>query len=151
MAAGDTILTSTPSHEMTVLVLDAEAMWSLTRRPGAKSSPALAALTAARDNDWEVVVPAAVLAELYRGATRQQAVDAALSAHADIIIEPTDRRLARHIGALLERAGKGSAHHVDATVIAVALAAGGGVVVTRDPGDMNALAARAPGVVVEPL
>ncbi len=136
---------------MTVLVLDSEAMWSLTRRPGATTSPALAALTAALDNEWDVVVPAAVLAELYRGPKRQHAVDAALSAHNDIIIVPTDRRLARQIGTLLAAAGMRSDHHVDATVVAVALAAGGGLVVTADPDDMLALAAHAPGVDVEPL
>lgn len=136
---------------MSVVVLDAEAMWSLTRRPGVDPKGALAALTAARDNNWDVVVPAAVLAELYRGSQQQQSIDAALSAYSDITVAATDQPLARHIGSLLAQAGVGSEHHVDATVVAVALAAGGGLVVTGDLDDLQLLAAYAPGVAVEPL
>jgi predicted nucleic acid-binding protein len=136
---------------MSVVVLDSEAMWSLTRRPGVNPNGALAALTAARENNWDVVVPAAVLAELYRGRRQQQSVDAALSAHSDIAVATTDQRLARFIGSLLAQASIGSEHHVDATVVAAALAAGGGLVVTGDFDDLQMLAAHAPGVVVEPL
>ncbi len=63
----------------------------------------------------------------------------------------TDQRLARHIASLLAQASTGSEHHVDATVVAVALAAGGGLVVTGDVDDLQMLAAHAPGVAVEPL
>lgn len=136
---------------MNVVVLDSEAMWSLTRRPGVDPKGALAALVAARANNWDVVVPAAVLAELYRGARQQQSVDAALSAHDDITVAVTDQRLARYIGSLLAQANMGSEHHVDATVVAVAFAAGGGLVVTGDLDDLQTLAAHAPGVAVEPL
>lgn len=136
---------------MSVVVLDAEAMWSLTRRPGVDPKGALAALTAARDNNWDVVVPAAVLAELYRGSQQQQSIDAALSAYSDMTVAATDQPLARHIGSLLAQAGVGSEHHVDATVVAVALAAGEGLVVTGDLDDLQLLAAYAPGVAVEPL
>ena len=136
---------------MSVVVLDSEAMWSLTRRPGVEPKGTLAVLTAARDNEWDVVVPAAVLAELYRGRTQQQSVDAALSAYGDIKVAPTDQSLARQIGTLLAQAHMGSEHHVDATVAAVALAAGGGLVVTGDLDDLQLLAAHAPGVAVEPL
>lgn len=136
---------------MSVVVLDSEAMWSLTRRRGVDPKGALAALVAARANNWDVVVPAAVLAELYRGARQQQSVDAALSAHDDITVAVTDQRLARYIGSLLAQANMGSEHHVDATVVAVALAAGGGLVVTGDLDDLQTLAAHAPGVAVEPL
>lgn len=136
---------------MTVLVLDSEAMWSLARRPRIDPKGVLAALTAARDNNWDVVVPAAVLAELYRGSQQQPPVDAALSAHGDIAVVATDRSLARTIGNLLARAQMGSEHHVDATAVAVALAAGGGLVVTGDLADLQRIAAHAPGVAVEPL
>ncbi len=43
----------------------------LTRRPGVNPKRGLAALTAARENNWDVVVPAAVLAELCRGRRKQ--------------------------------------------------------------------------------
>ena len=136
---------------MSVVVLDSEAMWSLTRWPGVNPKGALAALTAARENNWDVIVPAAVVAELYRGGRQQQAIDAALSAHGDIAMAATDQRLARYIGSLLAKASVGSEHHVDATVVAVALAAGGGLVVTGDADDLQMLAAHAPRVAVEPL
>ncbi len=89
---------------MSVLVLDSEAMWSLTRQPGVNPKGALAALTAARENNWDVVVPAAVLAELYWGGPQQQAIDATLSAHGDIAVTATDQRLAPYIGTHARRA-----------------------------------------------
>jgi hypothetical protein len=68
-----------------------------------------------------------------------------------IVVAETTRRLARYIGNILARASLGSAHHVDATVVATALQAGGGVVATADPADMKALAGGLPGIVIEPL
>ncbi len=92
------------AYAMSVLVLDSEAMWSLTRQPGVNPKGALAALTAARENNWDVVVPAAVLAELYWGGPQQQAIDATLSAHGDIAVTATDQRLAPYIGTHARRA-----------------------------------------------
>jgi hypothetical protein len=63
----------------------------------------------------------------------------------------TDQRLARHIGRLLAQASRGPEHHGDATVVAAGLAAGGGLVVTGDLDDLQALDVHAPGVDIEPL
>ena len=68
-----------------------------------------------------------------------------------IDVVDTTRDLARRIGNLLARAGKGSENHVDATVVATAIAAGGGVILTSDVDDLTALAAGAIGVAVEPV
>lgn len=137
---------------MTALVLDAEAFSRLARsRSGHRPHMVHAALKAAADAGAEVIVPAAVLAEQYRGGAHDQVVDSCLGRHSGIDVADTTRHLARTIGNLLARAGRGSADHVDAAVVAVALAAGGGVIATGDPDDLAALAADLPGVAVEPI
>lgn len=135
---------------MTTLVLDAEALSRLARAHGGRAPGAVhAALRAAVDTDSDVVVPAAVLAELYRGGRHDQTVNACLGRHSGIEVVDTTRTLARRVGSLLARAGRGSEDHVDATVVAVALAAGGGVIATGDPDDIAALAVDVVGVAVE--
>ena len=62
----------------------------------------------------------------------------------------TNRGLARRIGHLLARARRGSEHHVDATVVAVTVSAGGGVIVTGDPSDITAPADGLVGISVLP-
>ncbi|WP_415103128.1 PIN domain-containing protein [Micropruina sp.] len=76
-------------------------------------------------------------------------VDSCLGRHSGIDVVDTTRTLARTIGNLLARAGRGSVDHVDAAVVATALAAGGGVIATGDPDDLDALAAGLPGISVE--
>ena len=125
---------------MTVLVLDSQALWLLAQtQRGTPPGAAHAALTAAYDAGVDVVVPAAVLAELYRGRGHDQTVDAYLGRSTGIAVADTTRPLARRIGHVLARAGRGSADHVDATVVSVAIAAGGGAVATGDPDDITAL------------
>lgn len=137
---------------MTALILDAEAFSSLARsRQGHPPGPVHAALTAARQTDSTVLVPAAVLAEQYRGGRHDQVVDSCLGQFTGIDVAVTDRRLARRIGNLLARAGLGSEHHVDATVVAAAVAHGGGLIVTGDPDDLATLAGDLPGITVERL
>jgi len=132
---------------VTVLVLDAQALWLLAQtQRGKQPGAAHAALTAARDAGADIVVPAAVLAELYRGHGHDQAVDAYLNRRTGIMVADTTRQLARRVGHLLASAGRGSADHVDATVVAVAITAGGGVIATGDPDDITALVGDEPGV-----
>ncbi|MDR1119041.1 MAG: hypothetical protein LBL01_07090 [Bifidobacteriaceae bacterium] len=97
------------------------------------------------------MIPAAVLAEQYRGGGHDQLVDACLGRHTGILIVDTTRTLARRVGNILARAGRGSADHVDATVVAVASRAGESVIATSDPDDMRALAAGLPGITVVPV
>ena len=132
---------------MSALVLDAEAL-SLLARGGPRERTVRAALTAALPEEAEVVVPAAVLAELYRGGGHDQAVDDCLAREGGIAVAPTDRSLARQIGHLLAAAGRGSAHHVDAAVVAVCGAAGGGVLLSGDTSDLSVLAAGSPAITV---
>ena len=94
------------------------------------------------------MVPAAVLAEQYRGGRHDQVLDACLGRYPGITVIDTDRPLARQIGHLLARQARGSQHHVDATVVAVALACGGGVVLTSDPDDLAALADDNPAIAI---
>jgi hypothetical protein len=65
-----------------------------------------------------------------------------LAREGGISIAPTDRSLARRIGHLLAAAQRGSQHHVDAAVVAVCAATGGGVVRSADVKDIWALAGK---------
>jgi predicted nucleic acid-binding protein len=99
----------------------------------------------------EAVVPTLVLAELYRGRGYTQLVDACLARErASLTARDTDRNLARIVGGVLAGASAGSAMIVDAHVVALAVDAGGGVVVTGDPDDLQRLAGPYRHVTVEP-
>jgi len=135
------------------LVLDSEAVSVIARasKGDPRARPVLAALQAALELGNDVVVPAAVLAEQYRGGRHDHLVDACLSRYSAIEVVDTTRSLAKSVGNILARAGLGSAHHVDATVVAVAVREGGGLVMTSDPKDIETLAAGLVGVSVHPL
>jgi hypothetical protein len=65
-------------------------------------------------------------------------VDRALSGRGIAVVDLTARP-ARRAGALLRRAKLGSAHAVDAFVVATALEFGNAVIATGDPGDIGRL------------
>lgn len=139
---------------MRPLVLDSTALAQLARSRRLKPvgpGRVHAALRAALEADAQVLVPAAVLSELYRGAAHDQAVDACLGRYGQITVADTTRSLARHIGHLLASAEMSSEHHVDAAVLATALNAGGGLILTGDPGDLGSLAAGHPRIQIERL
>ena len=118
---------------MSVVVLDAEAVNAVIA--GRRGEQVVRTwLEAARRTGRDVVVPAAVLAELYRNARHEAGVDSLLAREPAFSIAATDRGLARIVGRLLAQAGRGSEDHVDATVVAVAVSSGRSVVVTGDPG-----------------
>lgn len=132
---------------MRTVVLDSEAMNRLARASsGSKPVGVHAFIIAALQTDSDVVVPAAVLSELYRGGGYDASLDACLKRYPGIEVIDTDRRLARIVGNLLASRNMGSAHHVDACVVASAILAGGGLILTCDPDDMNTLAAGQLGV-----
>ncbi|HVF15213.1 MAG TPA: PIN domain-containing protein, partial [Acidimicrobiales bacterium] len=108
------------------VVLDSEAVSALVRG-GDQERTVRVALTAAVEESAEVVVPAAALAELYRGVSQDLAVDACLGPEGGIAVIATDRVLARRIGKILADAGRGAEDHADASVVAVCAAAGGGL------------------------
>jgi len=75
-----------------------------------------------------------------------------LARYPGIEVKDTTRSLARTIGAILARAGLGSAHHVDATVVAVGVTSpGAAVILTSDPDDITLLAAGDPTIAVFPV
>ena len=134
------------------LVLDSEAISRLARaKDGAIGGIVHEYVFAANLGGTEIVVPAAVLAEQYRGFPHDQILDSCLSRYPGIHVINTTRLLARRIGNILAQAKLGSAHHVDATVIAVALNQGGGVILTSDPTDLARLAAGHPNITIIPL
>lgn len=137
---------------MTALVLDSEAFSVLARaRPGRPHATVQAALRAAADTGADVLVPAAVLAEQYRGGAHDQVVDSYLGRATGIVVADTTRPLARRIGNLLAPARRGSEDHVDAAAVAVTAAAGGGVILTGDRDDLGAIAASLINVTIEAL
>jgi predicted nucleic acid-binding protein len=124
-----------------VLILDSGALTHLSER-SRSAAAVIARLRAA--GLWRPVVPTMVLVESLRG-------DAGRDANANrflkgCIIEPrVSEAMARRAAALRRRARRGSA--VDALV--VALAEPGGIVLTGDRADIEALAAHARQVAVE--
>ena len=124
------------------VVLDSEAMSALaSATPKRRQRDVRAALAAAVRLGRDVVVPAVVLAELYRGPGRSALLDACLARETGLDVRVTDRAFARLVGAVLAAARAGSEHIVDAHVVAAAIEAGGGVVLTSDTGDLTTLAA----------
>ena len=134
------------------MALDAEAINVLTGPKTPAYRRVRETLEGAERTGSDVLVPTLVLAELYRGRARSQAVDALLARHEDsICTRDTDRDLARFVGAALHAAGLGSEHIVDAHVVATVAEGGGGVALTGDPDDLTKLAAAFRSVVVKPV
>lgn len=123
------------------VVLDSEALSALAGKPSRKQREVRAALSAAVALGRDAIVPALVLAELYRSPGRSALIDACLSRETGFSIRATDRSLARLVGATLASARAGSELIVDAHVVSAAVEAGGGVVLTGDPDDLERLAA----------
>lgn len=135
-----------------ILSLDGQALVILAGADSPAQRRVRRALEAARRTGRDVVVPTVVLAELYRGVGRTTLIDALLARHEGAIhCHDTDRPLARFVGAVLHATGMGSEHLADAHVVAVAAAAGGGMVLTGDVDDLARLAAPYRTVLVEPL
>ena len=135
------------------LVLDAEAVSALLDPRHPAERKVRRAMEAARRLHRDVAIATGTLAELYRGAGRNQALDALLARESGdgLLLRDTDRNLARLIGAILSEARAGSVLFADTHPVAVAVEAGGGVVQTADPDDLSRLAAPYRTVVVEPL
>lgn len=133
------------------VVLDAGALGALAGRTTRRTLEVLAALRVAERLDRVVVVPAVILAELYRGAHHSHTVDACLSRETGILVRTTDRPFARLVGGVLAAANAGSEHLADAHAVAAAVELGGGLVLTTDPGDLGRLAAAYRNVTVVDL
>jgi hypothetical protein len=99
----------------------------------------------------DIVVPAVVLAELYRGQGHNQVVDACLARETGILVRDTDRPLARLVGGVLTGAKADSRFLAGAHVVATAVEVGGGVVLTGAPDDLAMLAAPYATITVQSL
>jgi predicted nucleic acid-binding protein len=124
------------------LVLDAEAVTALLDPAHRGRRRVRRALEAARRLRRDVVIATVTLAELYRGAGRNAALDALLAREQPdgLLLRDTDRSFARLVGALLAETGAGSELLADAHAVAAAVEVGGGVVLTGDVDDLSRLA-----------
>ncbi|MGH3464160.1 MAG: PIN domain-containing protein [Kribbellaceae bacterium] len=135
-----------------IVTLDAEALNALAGPDSVRKQRVRRILRVAQQLGREVVVPSVILAELYRGRGRNQLVDACLARErASLASRDTDRDLARIVGGVLTAVRARSAMLADAHVVAVAVEAGGGVLVTGDPVDLNQLSSSYNHIVVEPV
>lgn len=135
-----------------ILALDNGALRALVGPDSRQKRTVREALQAASDSGRDIVIPTVDLAESYRSAARTQAVDAFLARnHPAVGTRDTDRELARFVGAVLHASGAGSADTVDAHVVAVTAEAGGGLILSGDPTDLQRLAAPYRTTVVEAL
>lgn len=134
------------------IVLDSEGLSRLARQQSASQTEMVRALVQRRWRDGgNVVVPAIVCAEVCRGHHRTAEVEALLARHPigtkranPILVVDTDYEFARLVGTVLEANDAGSKDIVDAHVVAVCIQAGGGLVITSDPDDIQRLAAPFP-------
>ena len=126
-----------------LLILDSGAVIALARGEGR----ARAFVQRAVELEAWVEVPVVVLAETTRGTNRDAAVNRVVKAVGAVPDMP--EKVGRRAGALLGRGpGQGVA---DALVVAHAVEAGGGLILTSDPDDLGVLASGHPGVWVEPV
>jgi predicted nucleic acid-binding protein len=124
------------------LILDSEAINALAA-PTTRGSLALRARAIARvahERGVLIRVPAAVLAEVCRGARFDAAINQLLNREA-ICVAVLTRRIAQRAGALLAKAAMPSANAVDAFVVATALEYDSAVIATGDAGDLRRLSA----------
>jgi predicted nucleic acid-binding protein len=137
---------------MMIVALDAEAVNALAGADSPRKRRVRQAMTAAGRVGRDVVVPTLVPAELHRGPHRSQRAEALLARHEGAIgCRDTDPVLARIVGGVLHASSSGSEDMVDAHVVAVAVEAGGGVVLTGDTGDLERLAGPYRMIIVEGL
>lgn len=125
------------------LILDSGAVIAVS-----KGDPrARAFLARALELEAPVAVPVVVVAETVRGGPRDAPVNRLLKAVGSV---PEAREAhGRTAGRLLAAAGLTAT--VDALVVAHAVEAGGGLILTGDPGDLERLSAPHPEVWIEAL
>ncbi len=130
-----------------MLLLDSEALSALANGPAHRRDRVRALITEMRRRELPIGTVAAVLAEVVRGRPGDAGVFAGIRRES-VEVYPVDTRSGVRAGQLLGAVGAGSEMAVDAFVVAVADLAGGAVIATGAPHDMERLAAYAKRVVV---
>jgi len=139
-------LKSVPPAPWPSVVLDSEGLWAIARND---SEDARAVLASSREAGVPVLVPAVVLAETLFGDNRDARANQALK---KLQVVPVSESVAR-VAAELKRFAdmSGVAGTVDALVVAISAAAGGGVVLTADADDIGKLASAVSDVRIRPV
>lgn len=127
-------------------MLDSEGLWAVARND---SEDARVVLTSSREAGIPVMVPSVVLAETLFGDNRDARANQALK---KLQVVPVSESVARMAAELKRLTGAtGVAETVDALVVALSAAAGGGVVLTADAEDIAKLAGAVSDVRVRPI
>lgn len=130
-----------------MLLLDSEALSALAHGPPGRRDRVRALVVAMRGRRLPISTVASVLAEVVRGRPADQGLFAGLRRERVEVLS-VDTRVGIRAGQLLGRVGAGSEMAVDAFTVAVGDLAGGAVVATVDPDDLERLAAHATKVTV---
>lgn len=133
-----------------MLLLDSEALSAIAHGPAHRRDRVRALVAEMRRRELPVGTVAAVLAEVVRGRAADAGVFAGLRRER-VEVYPVDTRVGVRAGQLLGAVGAGSECAVDAFVIATGDLAGGALIATVDPHDMDRLASHAAHVVAVDL
>jgi len=130
-----------------MLLLDSEALSSIAHGPARRRERVRALIAEMRRRERPVGTVAAVLAEVVRGWPRDAALFARLRRER-VQVYSVDSRVGVRAGQLLGATRSGSEQAIDAFVVAVADLAGGAIIASVDPREMQRLAGHAAGVVI---
>lgn len=130
-----------------MLILDSEALSAIAHGPSRRRDRVRALIREMRGRELPVSTIASVLAEVVRGRRADAGVFAGLRRER-VEVHVIDTRVGVRAGQLLGKVRAGSEMAVDAFAVAVADLAGGAVIATGDPRDLERLAANATRVVV---
>lgn len=130
-----------------MLILDSEALSAIAHGPSRRRDKVRALISVMRGRELPVSTIASVLAEVVRGRRADAGVFAGLRRER-VEVHVIGTRVGVRAGQLLGKVRAGSEMAVDAFTVAVADLAGGALIATGDPRDLERLSANAARVVV---
>lgn len=128
-----------------MLLLDAEALSAIAHGPASRRDKVRALIVQMRAKELPVAIVASVLAEVVRGRPADAGVFSGLKRER-VLVHSVDARVGVRAGHLLGKVRSGSEMAVDAFTVAVADLAGGAIVATADPSDLERLSLHADDV-----
>lgn len=128
-----------------MLLLDAEALSAIAHGPATRREKVRALIVQMRAKELPIAIVASVLAEVVRGRPADAGVFGGLTRER-VVVHSVDARVGVRAGQLLGKVRAGSEMAVDAFTVAVADLAGGAIVATSDPSDLERLSAHADDV-----